>query len=89
MKLLNKGEERLLQAVEKHQIPLSVAVTIASSNDKSVQRAMADAYEKKELRGRALLKARRLIEATPNPRQEPFAAGFAAVRMGKYPPETS
>ena len=62
VKLLNKGEERLLQAVEKQQIPLSVAVTIASSNDKSVQRAMADAYEKKELRGKALLKARRLIE---------------------------
>ena len=62
VKLLNKGEERLLQAVEKQQIPLSVAVTIASSNDESVQRAMADAYEKKELRGRALLKARRLIE---------------------------
>ena len=62
VKLLNKGEERLLQAVEKHQIPLSVAVTIATSNDKSVQRAMAEAYEKKELRGRALLTARRLIE---------------------------
>lgn len=62
VKLLNKGEERLLQAVEKQQIPLSVAVMIASSNDKSVQRAMAEAYEKKELRGRALLTARRLIE---------------------------
>jgi ParB family transcriptional regulator, chromosome partitioning protein len=62
VKLLNKGEERLLQAVEKHQIPLSVAITIASSNDKAVQRAMTEAYEKKELRGRALLKARRLIE---------------------------
>ena len=62
IKLLNKGEERLLQAVEKHQIPLSVAVTIASSNDKTVQRAMTEAYEKKELRGKALLKARQLIE---------------------------
>ena len=62
LKLLNKGEERLLQAVEKHQIPLSVAITIASSNDKAVQRAMTEAYEKKELRGKALLKARRLIE---------------------------
>ncbi|MBN1909329.1 MAG: ParB N-terminal domain-containing protein [Pirellulales bacterium] len=62
VKLLNKGEERLLQAVEKRKIPLSVAVTIATSSDKSVQRAMAEAYEKKELRGRALLAARRLIE---------------------------
>ena len=62
VKLLNKGEERLVQAVEKHQIPLSVAITIASSNDKTVQRAMTEAYQKKELRGKALLKARRLIE---------------------------
>ncbi len=62
IKLLSRGEDRLLQAVEKRKIPLSVAVTIATSNDKSVQRAMAEAYEKKELRGRALLAARRLIE---------------------------
>jgi ParB family transcriptional regulator, chromosome partitioning protein len=62
VKLLNKGEERLLQAVEKSQIPLSVAITIAGSNDKAVQQAMTEAYEKKELRGKALLKVRRLIE---------------------------
>lgn len=62
VKLLNKGEERLLQAVEKEQIPLSVAVTIASSSDKAVQRAMTEAYEKKELRGKALMRARQLVE---------------------------
>jgi ParB family transcriptional regulator, chromosome partitioning protein len=62
VKLWSKGEERLVQAVEKQQIPISVAIKIASSDDKSVQRAMADAYEKKELRGRALLRARRLVE---------------------------
>ena len=62
LKLLNKGEERLLQAIEKGQIPISVAITIASSNDEAVQRAMTEAYEKKELRGKALLRARRLIE---------------------------
>ncbi len=54
VRLWGKGEERLVQAVEKQQIPISVAIKIASSDDKSVQRAMADAYEKKELRGRAL-----------------------------------
>jgi ParB family chromosome partitioning protein len=62
LKLLNKGEERLLRAVEKEQVPISVAITIASSNDQVVQRAMTEAYEKKELRGKALLRARRLIE---------------------------
>ena len=43
-------------------MPISVAVTIAGSNDAAVQRALAEAYEKKELRGKALLKARRLVE---------------------------
>ena len=52
----------MLRAVEKGQIPLSVAITIAGSNDAAVQRALAEAYEKKELRGKALLKARRLVE---------------------------
>jgi len=62
LKLLAKGEERLLGAVEKGQIPISVAVTIAGSNDAGVQRALAEAYEKKELRGKALLTVRRLVE---------------------------
>ena len=62
LKLLTKGEERLLRAVEKEQMPLSVAITIASSNDAAVQHALADAYEKKQLRGRALLRVRRLVE---------------------------
>lgn len=62
LKLLAKGEERLLRAVEKEQIPLSVAITIAGSSDQAVQRALAQAYEKKELRGKALLKVRRLVE---------------------------
>ena len=62
LKLLAKGEERLLRAVEKEQIPLTVAITIASSTDATVQRALAEAYEKKELRGKALLRVRRLVE---------------------------
>ncbi|MEZ5941179.1 MAG: plasmid partitioning protein RepB C-terminal domain-containing protein [Planctomycetaceae bacterium] len=62
VKLWRKGEERLLQAVEKGQIPVSVAMTISSSDDKQIQKALTDAYEKNTLRGRKLLAARRLIE---------------------------
>jgi ParB family chromosome partitioning protein len=62
IRLLNKGEEGLLRAVEAGQIPISIAITIACSDDAAVQRALAEAYEKKNLRGKALLKARRLIE---------------------------
>lgn len=63
IRLLKQGEHRLLRAVEKGQIPISVAVTIASSNDDEVQRALSDAYESNDLRGKELLRARRLIEA--------------------------
>ncbi|MBX3412381.1 MAG: ParB N-terminal domain-containing protein [Pirellulales bacterium] len=63
IQLLAKGETQLLVAVEKGQIPVSIAVIIATANDKAVQRALTDAYERNDLRGKALLRARRLIEA--------------------------
>lgn len=66
VQLLNKGEERLLLAVERRQIPLSVAVTIASADDKGIQRALTEAYENGDLRGKALIRARRLIENRRN-----------------------
>lgn len=63
LQLLSRGEERLLQAVEQRQLPLSIAIIIATSDDKAVQRALQEAYEKNSLRGKALLRARRLIES--------------------------
>lgn len=60
--LLAKGEERLLQAIEKGQLPVNVALAIATSDDKDVQRALQEAYERNDLRGKALIRARRLIE---------------------------
>jgi ParB family transcriptional regulator, chromosome partitioning protein len=62
IKLLKQGENRLITAVEKRQLPLSVAIAIAESRDEDVQRAMTEAYERGDLRGRSLLAARRLIE---------------------------
>ncbi len=62
-KLLAKGEDKLLQAVEKGQIPVNIAVTIATSDDKGIQRALTDAYEKHALRGKPFMQARRLVES--------------------------
>jgi ParB family chromosome partitioning protein len=62
VKLLKQGEERLLQAVEKGQVPVSVAVTIATSDDVNIQRALTEAYEQNDLRGKRFLTARKLIE---------------------------
>jgi ParB family transcriptional regulator, chromosome partitioning protein len=63
LQLLAKGEERLLDAVERGQLPVSIAVTIATSDDRGVQRALQEAYEQNDLRGKALIRARRLIES--------------------------
>ena len=60
--LIEKGEQRLLRAVESGQVPVSVAIKIAESDDTGVQRVLQQAYEKKLLRGRKLLAVKRLIE---------------------------
>lgn len=60
--LIEKGEQRLLRAVESGQVPVSVAIEIAESDDTGVQRVLQQAYEKKLLRGRKLLAVKRLIE---------------------------
>jgi ParB family transcriptional regulator, chromosome partitioning protein len=62
LQLLAKGEERLLLAVDKGELPVNVALTIATSDDKAVQRALQEAYERNDLRGKALIRARRLID---------------------------
>lgn len=60
--LLNHGEERLIHAVDKGRMPLSVAMQIASADEDGIQKALCQAYEDKTLRGRKLLTVRRIIE---------------------------
>jgi len=60
--LLKNGEERLLHAVDKGRIPLSVAMQIANADEDGIQRALCQAYEDQTLRGRKLLTVRRIIE---------------------------
>ena len=49
--LLNKGEERLVNAVETGVLPLNMAIEIAKSDDDEVQRALTQAYTEKKLNG--------------------------------------
>lgn len=63
VRLLEKGEQRLLRAVESGQIPFSVALEIADADGAGVQAALQNAYEANLLRGRKLLVAKRLVEA--------------------------
>jgi len=60
--LLERGEERLLTAVEDSRIPITTAIAIASSDDGAMQDVLQSAYESGVLRGRKLLAARRVIE---------------------------
>jgi ParB family transcriptional regulator, chromosome partitioning protein len=60
--LLKSGEERLLYAVEKGRIPLSIAMQIANADEEGIQQALCQAYEEKLLRGRRLITVRRIIE---------------------------
>jgi ParB family chromosome partitioning protein len=60
--LIAKGEQRLLRAVETGQLPITVAMDIADSDDRDVQAALKSAYEKGLLRGRKLMNAKRLLE---------------------------
>lgn len=61
-RLLERGEQRLLRAVESEKVPITVAVQIAEAEDADVQSALQHAYETGELRGRSILTARRLVE---------------------------
>lgn len=62
--LIQNGEQRLLVAVEKGEVPLNAALAIvgAGDDDKAVQAALQDAYESGTLRGRRLIDARRVLE---------------------------
>src|SRR6476661_4903388 len=60
--LLEKGEERLVTAVEAGILPLNMAIEIAKSSDEDVQHALTQAYTEKKLRGKKLVAVRRIIE---------------------------
>ena len=75
IKLMEKGEERLLVAVEQRRIPISVAVAIAETEDKEVQRLLTELYETNQLRGAALLAAKRLITSRQNSSKRIFQGG--------------
>ena len=62
IRLVENGEDRLLAAVERGDIPISVAIEISASDDETMQRSLQEAYDSGELRGKSLLKVRRILE---------------------------
>ena len=82
--LLEKGEERLVSAVETGLLPLNLAIQIARTDAKGAQQALTDAYTQKKLRGRKLTLVRRLIQQReqrgPQLRNNPFGRRDGAKR---------
>ena len=64
--LLERGEEKLINAVERGVIPPSIAMQIAEAKEGDVQRALANAYEEKTLPGNQVLAIRKIIEQRNN-----------------------
>ena len=61
IRLLEHGEERLLIAVERRKIPISIAIMISQTDDREVEQAMTELYDRGELKGKALFQARAII----------------------------
>ena len=62
LKLLEQGEERVLDAVLHGRLPLSIAVTIAGISDEEAQKLLVEAYERKAMKQVTLRVFRRLID---------------------------
>lgn len=61
VRLIERGEDNLVERVEAGSLPISVAIKIATSRSDEVQRALSDAYDKGELRGAKLRVVQRII----------------------------
>lgn len=86
--LLKNGEERLLAAVEKGIIPVSLAVDIARAKDSEEQDVLAEAYAQGKLKGKKLGQIRRLLEVRRTQRKTVHDNGLGRhVRSRKLTPD--
>lgn len=60
--LLERGEERLVSAVETGLMPISLAVDISRAKDADTQRVLTEAYEQGKIKGKKIGPIRRLLE---------------------------
>lgn len=60
--LLERGEQRLVSAVETGLMPLNLAIEIARADAEGAQHALMEAYTEKKLRGKKFAAVRRLLD---------------------------
>ncbi|WP_293965318.1 plasmid partitioning protein RepB C-terminal domain-containing protein [Sphingomonas sp.] len=75
--LLENGEERLLDAVERGVVPHTVAAEIARAKDADVQKALTEAYESGALAGEQMVAIRRIVDL-----RNMAGKGIRSIRQG-------
>ena len=70
VRLIERGEDSLVAAVEAERLPVTVAIEIAMGTTHGMQRALSEAYERGELRGARLKAARNLVAKRAAKQQE-------------------
>lgn len=77
--LLDRGEDRLVAAVDTGLIPITLAMEIAQAETEEAQQILLDAYEAGEVRGKKLAAIRRLLDARMRRRRN----GLPSSRFGR------
>ena len=76
--LLENGEDRLLDAVERGVIPHTIAAEIARAKDGEVQKALTEAYESGDLPGDQIVAIRRIVDE-----RNMVGKGVKSIRQGE------
>ena len=77
--LLERGEERLVAAVETSLIPITLAMEISKAETEEAQNLLLDAYEAGKLKGKKLAAVRRMLDM----RMRAQGKGLPAGRLGR------
>jgi ParB family chromosome partitioning protein len=75
IRLVENGEERLIQGVEQAVFPISFAVLVAQSNDAGIQNVLMDAFDQGIVNSSNFSKARAIIKARMDHRKRKKGAG--------------
>jgi ParB family chromosome partitioning protein len=78
--LLERGEEKLIAAVERGVIPHTIAMEIARAKEGEVQQALAQAYEERKIPGNQVLAIRQIIEQRNNSGKQLHSRGRRVAR---------
>jgi len=81
--LIEKGEEKLVAAVESGLVPISLAVEIARASDGEDQRVLTEAYADGRIKGKNVAAIRRLLDSRARRRKTVPDSGFGRTQPKK------